>query len=273
MTKNLALFSPVISSVTNIRQQFLSVHKVFWRLLWSNKINSFWPERLKTQIFRKKRQPLQWRKKFWPNFPALSNMTDVGGEITRVKNVFWNLLWKWRNQFFRTLDVVENTCFREKKATFSMKKHKVAYFFSYYRTGQRSRNSLWGSQRSFDNDCAHDKIIYSGPKRPIEKHFKEELFSPSQKFLAHFLSYYREWQTSRNPSQGSTSIFYFCCISCKRILLRTKRLLNTPFFKKNQTFKWWKGFRLIFPVRSSITEVGERLIRVHKVFWHLLCKW
>ena len=68
MTKVFGSVFLVLSSVTNLREQTLRVQKVFWQLLWNLKNLFLEPKRLlKAQGFDK-RQPFQWKKKFWPFF-------------------------------------------------------------------------------------------------------------------------------------------------------------------------------------------------------------
>ena len=45
---------------------------------------------------------------------------------------------------------------------------------------------------------------------------------------------------------------------------------NTNFWKKRQTFLWKKLSDQIFLVLSSMTNLREQFIRVHKLFWQLL---
>ena len=51
----------------------------------------------------------------------------------------------------------------------------------------------------------------------------------------------------------------------------TKLLENIKFWKKRQSFQWRKDFGL-FLVLSSMTNLREHFISVHKVFWQILWK-
>ena len=70
-------FFPALPSMKKLRKQFVGVQKVFWQLLW-NFYEHFLGTMnlLKTQIFEKKAK-FPVRKRFWPIFPVLSNMTNV----------------------------------------------------------------------------------------------------------------------------------------------------------------------------------------------------
>ena len=47
---------------------------------------------------------------------------------------------------------------------------------------------------------------------------------------------------------------------------------NTKFEKERQSFLWKNWLGLLFLILSNITKVMEQLIRVHKVFWQVVCK-
>ena len=58
---------------------------------------------------------------------------------------------------------------------------------------------------------------------------------------AHFSSYYRVWQSSRNTLQESTSFFYHYCINYLSNFSGPKRLLKVQVFeKRRQSFEWKK---------------------------------
>ena len=80
MAKVFGPFFLVISSVTNPKEQ-----------KWKGPQANF--ELLKTQTFKKKKQPFQW-KKIWPFFPVLSSMITLREQNIKVHKVFWQLLWK-----------------------------------------------------------------------------------------------------------------------------------------------------------------------------------
>ena len=59
--------------------------------------------------------------------------------------------------------------------------------------------------------------------------------------LAHFSSYYRVWQSSRNTLQESTSYFYHYCINYRSNFSGPKSLLKVQVFeKRRQSFQWKK---------------------------------
>ena len=59
---------------------------------------------LKTQFFEKK-SIFPAKKFFRPIFLVLSSRTDAKEQIIRVHNVFWQLLGKLEDNFFRTYEV------------------------------------------------------------------------------------------------------------------------------------------------------------------------
>ena len=59
--------------------------------------------------------------------------------------------------------------------------------------------------------------------------------------MAHFSSYYRVWQSSRNNIQESTSYSYHYCINYRNNFSGPKRLLKVQVFeKRRQSFQWKK---------------------------------
>ena len=59
--------------------------------------------------------------------------------------------------------------------------------------------------------------------------------------MAHFSSYDRVWQSSRNNLQESTSYSYHYCINYRRKFSGPKRLLKVQVFeKRRQSFQWKK---------------------------------
>ena len=84
------------SSLTNIGEQFMRIHKIFWQLLWK-----LWEHffkdlrgRWKHKVW-KKRQSLQRKKKFWSFFWVYQTRQMSGRKLTRFHRVFSNLLCKW----------------------------------------------------------------------------------------------------------------------------------------------------------------------------------
>ena len=84
----------VLSNMTNLRELFISVHKVFWQILWKlqdNFLNT--QESAENTNFWKKWQIFQWIMYFGLIFLVWSNMTNVREQLIRVHKVFWQILW------------------------------------------------------------------------------------------------------------------------------------------------------------------------------------
>ena len=69
--------------MTNLSEQFIRVHKVFWQYCGSNKINSLGPKRLlKTQIFEKKAIFAE-KERFWPIISRIIECDKPQGTICK----------------------------------------------------------------------------------------------------------------------------------------------------------------------------------------------
>ena len=94
-------------SVTNLKERFVRVHKVLWKLCCKScgryRINSLVPKRLlKTRIFEKERK-LSSEKRFLAYLSlALSSTKNVEEKLIRANKVFWQVLCKLYERFFGT---------------------------------------------------------------------------------------------------------------------------------------------------------------------------
>ena len=146
--------------------------------------------------------------KFLAHFFISSSVTNIGEQFMRIHKIFWQLLWKLWEHFFKDLrGRWKHKVLKEKAISPKMK--KFWSFFSFYQTWQTSGKNWHGSTGCFDNYCANDNIISPGPKSSIETNFSKIAVFTMKKDLAHFSSYYRVWQNSRKILEGSTS---FCDI-------------------------------------------------------------
>ena len=116
-------------------------------------------------------------------------------------------------------------------------------------------------------------LISSGLKKSrIKLHKKNRLSSRRKKYFGHFfLIDYPLQQTSTNILLGSTRCFENYGSSYEIISSLPKRLLKTQTFEK-ALFSVEKNLGQPFLVKSKLTNLTEQIIRVHKVFWYLLCK-
>ena len=100
-----------------------------------------------------------------------------------------------------------------------------------------------------------------------EETFQKKTVFTVTKNLAHFSSYYRVWQPSRNNLQECTSSSYHYCIKSRSNFSGPKRLLKTQNFeKKRQKFQWKKMIRQVFLVLSGVISPKKHFKRVHTPF-------
>ena len=107
-------FFLVISSVTNLKEQFIMVHKLFWQLLWNLLEHISGPKRLlKSPIFEKKAN-FQWRNNFGLFFSRdiehakFQGTVDKGSQgvltfiLQRVSTFIWHLRGRLKQTFRKT---------------------------------------------------------------------------------------------------------------------------------------------------------------------------
>ena len=96
------LFFVLLSSVKNIKEQLLRVHKFFWHLLWYLLELFVLPGRLlKTESFEKK-QSYEWRKDFGLFFSGFTKHEKFMEIFISVHKVCWQFLCKWQDHFLGT---------------------------------------------------------------------------------------------------------------------------------------------------------------------------
>ena len=157
------------------------------------------------------------KKRFWPIFPILSNMTYVKKLFLGSASSFDYYCGTYKSIFFG-LERLLKTQFLKKKATLPVKK-KLTSFNSYYRLWQTSRNNLQESTSHSYQYCINYSNIFLGPKMLLKTQIfekKGKLFT-EKKFWCRFFSFYRVWQSSGDMIEGSTSFFHHCFIIHKSI--------------------------------------------------------
>ena len=97
-------------------------------------------------------------------------------------------------------------------------------------------------------------------------------FPEKKTTLADFLPYYRERQTTSNILSDSTRYYDSRCASYMNISETSKRLLKTQVFEKKLFFRRKNYFGRFFVILPSLKSLRKQLLRVHVVFWQLLCK-
>ena len=96
------LFFLVLSNVTNLRVQFLRVHKLFWQLCRIYKSISWGPERLlKTPIFEKK-AIFPVKKTLWPIFSRIIECDKPPGKYYKGPEDILVITVEPIRAFFRT---------------------------------------------------------------------------------------------------------------------------------------------------------------------------
>ena len=116
MTKDFGPFFLVSSRATNIGEQFLWIHKLFfWRLPWKL-YKLFWDHRrlLKTESFEKKRQNFHRKENFGLVFLVLSSMAKAREKFITLHNIIWQnimqmtwpFLWNLRGGLKQTFQKV-----------------------------------------------------------------------------------------------------------------------------------------------------------------------
>ena len=148
----------------------------------------------------------------------------------------------------------------------------MAYFFSFYRTKQRSGIIFEGTQCLFDIFFAVDKLLSLGPKRSITRLFSKISCSDGdRRFWITFLSNIN-WDkppgTVYKCPKGYLTITLEVIIS---FLQDLRGCWKNNFSKKRQLFQWGKNYGSHFLVLSNVTNLKRRFVRIHKVFSPLLC--
>ena len=100
-------FSFVLSRVTNLKEQFIMVHKLFWQLLWKliELIEHFFWDLTgcwKHKFLRKKGDLSSEEKILAYFFLVISNMTNVREELIRAHKVFRHFFCNWYEHIFGT---------------------------------------------------------------------------------------------------------------------------------------------------------------------------
>ena len=93
--KRFGLFFLALSSVTNLRNHFIGILKVFWQLLW--KLQDHFcntGEVVENTIFWKERQTFRWKKDYSLIVLQLSSVINPKRLFMRLNKVFRQLLWK-----------------------------------------------------------------------------------------------------------------------------------------------------------------------------------
>ena len=337
MTKVFGPFFLTLSSVINLKENFIRVHKVFWHLLWKfcDQLFRIW-EVVEIKIFWKERQSFRRKKDFGLFFLTISRVKNLREQFLRVQRQFeiycgsYNIISVTPKRLLKTQSF-------EKKANFPVKKRFWPVFFSFYRVWGTSVTIYKGSKKFFDIYCGGYKITSLGHYWFLKTQIFEEKKGThlvNQRFWPVFFSYYRVWETSvtiykgskrffdiycrgykitslghywflktqifeeekkapilwtkdfglfflvissvrnpRNTLQGSTRGFDNYCGSNKIICSGPERLLKSQSFEKErQPFRRKKEFDVFLPILSSVINLREQFLGVHKAIWQILWK-
>ena len=102
----------VLSSVKNLREHYIRVHKVFWQIPWKLQGHFFRTYKIieNTNFWKIGNLSSEAKILSHSSFVLLS-VTNLRELFIRVHKVFWQILWKLQGHFFRTYKVIENTKF------------------------------------------------------------------------------------------------------------------------------------------------------------------
>ena len=109
--------------------------------------------------------------------------------------------------------------------------------------------------------CWKYKFLKNKAKFPVKK----RLWPISSRIIEHDK---RQTTTCKGPQSNLT-----INVEVRRPFLQDPRgCWIHKFLKKKATFQWRIDFRLFLLVSQNMSNVGEHLIRVHKVTWQLMLK-
>ena len=225
-------------------------------------------------------------KNFWKkgNLSSEEEMLAPFFPYYRTWHMSENLFWRstsffdyysgtYRSFFFGPERLLKTNVLK-KKANFPVKKNELTNFNSFYRLWQTSGNKLQVSTSYSYQYCMNYRRTFLGPNRLLKTQIfekKGKLFT-EKKFGVYFSRFIECDKAQETKYKGPQAIFIIA-LQFLRACLGTKRLMKTQKFeKKRQTFQWKKLRDQFFSVLLSMTKLKEQIIRVHKVFWHLLWK-
>ena len=92
MTKDFGLFVFVLSSVTNLKESFLGVEKVFWILLWKliDHVFNPWEGVQDTNFWKMNIPSFQWKKYIGPTFSPIFEQNKRKEQNMNVQEYFYN---------------------------------------------------------------------------------------------------------------------------------------------------------------------------------------
>ena len=152
------------------------------------------------------------KKSVWPNFLALSSVTNPKGQFIRIQKVFWHLVWSSQDHCYNTYEVVGNNFFFNWHNLSTEEKILTYFFFQFYRLRQTLRDYIKESARYFKNSRRIFMIICVTPKGLLKTNqLKKKAIFPARKFFGFLYSYYRAWRTSGNNLLGYTRYFDKYC--------------------------------------------------------------
>ena len=90
-----SLFFLVLSNMTNVREQLIRPHKVFWQVLCKLYYHFLGTEEIDNQFFERK-SIFPVKRRFRPIFSRIVECDkSQGAQFVRVQNGFWQLFWKF----------------------------------------------------------------------------------------------------------------------------------------------------------------------------------
>ena len=118
----------VLSSVKNLREHFIRVHKVFWQILWKLQGHFFRTyEVIENTNFWKIGNLSSEAKILSHSSFVLLSVTNLRELFIKVHKVLWQILWELQGRFFRTKEVIVNTYFLKKKGSLSSEEKNLPH--------------------------------------------------------------------------------------------------------------------------------------------------
>ena len=219
MTKVFGPFFLVLPSVTNLKDNFIRVHKLFWQSLkifikaFLQDLRDCWKHKN-----LEKRQPFQWWNDFGPFFRFIQH-DKCQRKFCWGPRGFLTYIVQMTRSFLRDLRGRQKQTF-QKKAVFTMTNF-LAHFSSYHRVSQTSGSNIEASTSYSISYCGTYRSIFLGPKRLL----KTEIFQKRQTF---------HWKKNVLPIFSR----FIEHEKCQRTIYKGPQCIFTIFVQLIKTFLW-----------------------------------
>ena len=186
------------------------------------------------------------------------------GLLKSIVQAIWSFLWDLRSR---------EPIFSKKKSIVPKKKI-LAPFFTYYPPWQTSSSFLLGSTRYFGIYCTRYKIISLTPPSLLKTQFfgeKRQTFH--RKFFLAFSLVLSNVTNVRKQLIRSLKVFWQLVWKLSDLFCNTWEVVENRIFERKGNLSSEKNyFDVNFLLLSKMQNVREKLIKVHKVVWRVLCE-